>query len=179
MPEVDRCYLWLLPEPAARVRLRGLIAALAERLGTPRFEPHVNLLGEVRVQRGATPPALASLAAELRAMELAPLAVEAGLGYYRCVYLRFAPTAALWRARERAAQRLLAGPAPRRVSAPPEPGLGGSRLGAAPALARGLGGRGFGTLRVDRLALVRGGRRPGAWRELETAALSGRARNAH
>jgi hypothetical protein len=102
--------LWLVPEEPARARLEGLIAGLAERLGTPPFRPHVTLLGRMGLDE---PEALA------RARELAarqppvPLVLpRAGhdAGYFRCVFLEAKATPEVLGAHQRARRAMGGGP---------------------------------------------------------------------
>jgi hypothetical protein len=102
--------LWLVPEEPERARLEALIRALAQRLGTPPFAPHVTLLGGI---------GLAAPEARERARELArgpgSLALQLTHAahadeFYRCVVLEALPSDALLRAHEAARQALGGGP---------------------------------------------------------------------
>ena len=98
--------IWLLPAGDEADRLRRTIAALADRLGTPRFEPHVTLLpgfdgpGNVAVEAARE---LASSAAGLSVDLGAPVVTT---DYWRALVLPLAPSAALASLRLKA-ERLL------------------------------------------------------------------------
>ena len=100
--------LWIVPPDPLLDALREAVARFAGLTGTPPFEPHVTLLGDLRGSpRGAHP-----LAREL-AEAVAPFVVRfeglaAGDSFFRSVYLRVAPSEELFAAR-RAAERLFAG----------------------------------------------------------------------
>jgi 2'-5' RNA ligase len=79
--------LWLEPQGPSRVRFQGLIDGLARDLGSPRFEPHVTLLGGVGL-----PEAEALERTKRLAEKLAPLEVRltrAGVGSHYFHFLFF------------------------------------------------------------------------------------------
>ena len=57
--------LWLMPSPPIRDTLRATIQELARRLGTPEFEPHITLLGNINGAAASSSERLRSLAAAL------------------------------------------------------------------------------------------------------------------
>src|SRR5262245_25437914 len=61
----ERCSLWLVPAGAPARRLAALIDRLARRCGSPRFEPHVTLLGGLRRGPASGTAALERLAAAI------------------------------------------------------------------------------------------------------------------
>ncbi|HEX6738302.1 MAG TPA: 2'-5' RNA ligase family protein [Vicinamibacteria bacterium] len=102
-------FLWLAPGEPEGAALARLLLALARRLGTPPFDPHVTLLGPV----AAPPDEALARCAEL-ARRLAPLAlplrdVRGEDDYFRALYAAVEPTPALLAARE-AARALLPAP---------------------------------------------------------------------
>ena len=64
--------MWLVPDRSASVyaRLRRLIVELAQRFGTPPFDPHVTLLGGLDAPLGSVRRDLARLAPSLRPCEI-------------------------------------------------------------------------------------------------------------
>lgn len=54
--------IWLLPSEADGAMLRGIIVGLARRFGTPEFEPHLTLAGDLRDAPGAYATLLDDLA---------------------------------------------------------------------------------------------------------------------
>lgn len=85
--------IWLVPEEEEAVPLRRLIKDLAQRLGTPAFEPHVTLLPGLRgAAEEIAQTASQLLAADLEAMTVPLGPVLAGPSPFRCLYLPVAPT---------------------------------------------------------------------------------------
>ncbi len=85
--------IWLVPEEEEASLLRRLILGLAERLGTPAFEPHVTLLPglpgpaeKIVLTTGQL------LAADLEAMAVPLGPAEGGPQPFRCLYLPIALT---------------------------------------------------------------------------------------
>jgi hypothetical protein len=78
--------LWLIPEPAARKVLAKILTDSSRRLGTPRFEPHLTLLGDLPGDADAASAKAARLAARTAppGIELFGVAHEAA--YFRCVH---------------------------------------------------------------------------------------------
>jgi 2'-5' RNA ligase len=117
--------LWLRPPPASPLgRLTArLIEESSSSLGTPRFVPHVTLLGGFHA--GSHEEALAStraLARTLRALRCQPVCrgthVEAGQLFYQCVYWRMELDEQLVRAHEEARQAFNAPASPCSVFMP-------------------------------------------------------------
>lgn len=103
--------LWLIPAEPERARLDALLAGWAQRLGSPRFAPHVTLLSGLG--RFGERHALAQaeeVAARTPAVPLAfPRAAHDAL-YYRCVFLEAEATPELLGAYQRARRVLGKGP---------------------------------------------------------------------
>lgn len=93
---MERRYsLWLLPPPAVRERFGALIARLSERLGTPRFAPHLTLAGGTFASAEEPLARVAALAARRP-----PVLVRLGEAactdaYFRCLFVRAERTPAL------------------------------------------------------------------------------------
>lgn len=85
--------IWLVPEEEEAASLRLLIQGLAERLGTPAFEPHVTLLPGLRgPAEEIAHTASQLLAADLEAMTVPLGPVTASPQPFRCLYLPVSPT---------------------------------------------------------------------------------------
>lgn len=93
-----------MPPPAVHDRFAQIIDTLSERLGTPRFVPHITLAG------GAGPEADAVAHTESLAAKLAPVAVrlteaDYAEAYFRCLYVQAEHTPELLAAHRTAAER--------------------------------------------------------------------------
>src|SRR5262245_35383966 len=85
--------LWLMPqEGESQRRLADLIASLAQRLGTPRFEPHLTLLGGLEGSEADIVERTGALARMLRPIELHLHAIEGSDEYFRCVFVTVEPS---------------------------------------------------------------------------------------
>jgi hypothetical protein len=78
--------LWLIPPPALRIPLAGVIRDLSMRYRTPAFEPHITLAGDI-------PPGVDiiakthALARRLTACRVELAAAEWGTSYFHAVFL--------------------------------------------------------------------------------------------
>lgn len=162
--------LWLLPPPAVHARCAALIARLAQRLGTPVFEPHLTLAG--------TSLAAAEAIVRLRALaqQLPPLTIRLGElqstdAYFRCVYARAELSPALGAAYATAC-RLLDQPLGDFL---PHLSLVYGDLDAdtKKSLTSELGGRLDLTFVADRVALYDPTGSPSVWQRVAEAALTG------
>lgn len=77
-----------MPPPAVRDALREQIAALARRYRTPRFEPHITLLGAIAGEIEAIRVHAAALARAIAPIEVRLCTLEHTDAYFRCVYLK-------------------------------------------------------------------------------------------
>ena len=98
--------LWLTPEGSAYERFGEIIARLSGRYGTPAFQPHVTLLGELPGPEDHVLERCGDLARHLRPLALRPAAVDHGDTYFHCVFVEIEPTPELRAARERALELL-------------------------------------------------------------------------
>ncbi|KAL6655955.1 hypothetical protein ACP70R_006781 [Stipagrostis hirtigluma subsp. patula] len=84
--------VWALPPEPARGRLRRVMAALRAAYGGPAFEPHLTVVGAIRLRRSSAVEALRAAAAGLRPYT-ARVAGDRRGGFFRRVYLLMEPTA--------------------------------------------------------------------------------------
>jgi 2'-5' RNA ligase len=102
----ERFFLWLLPPTPVCDRFASLIDTLSRRWGTPRFSPHITLVGSLDSPLDEIVARLTTLAADL-----APVPVRlTHLGwteqYFRCLFMRAERTPPLLAAHETASARL-------------------------------------------------------------------------
>lgn len=109
-PMAGSLVLWLVPEEPARARLEGLISALAERLRTPPFRPHVTLLGRMSLDEPEALARAGHLAARLPPVPLLFPRAGHDADYYRCVFLEAEPTPEVLGAHQRARRAMGGGP---------------------------------------------------------------------
>jgi 2'-5' RNA ligase len=98
--------LWLMPEGSTHERFGEIIARLSGRHGTPGFEPHVTLLGELPGPEELVLERCADLVRHLRPLTLHPLTADHGDTYFHCVFVTVELTPDLRAARERALELL-------------------------------------------------------------------------
>jgi hypothetical protein len=94
--------LWLVPADDVRVRLAERIGDFARRLGTPRFEPHVTLLGGINVPGESVIEKTQTLIPEFEPIHLRLTRPGRRDEFFRCLFLEVAPTPALTDAHRRA-----------------------------------------------------------------------------
>jgi len=103
--------LWLMPEGALREELSALIRTLAARLGTVPFPPHVTLLPGIPGPEADVLDGARALAADLDALPVRPLGVDALEQHFRCLFVRV-DSSELQDAHDRAARRFGRAPDP-------------------------------------------------------------------
>lgn len=101
-----RYSLWLMPPPAVRTRFAALIASLSERLGTPRFEPHLTLTGGVYADDVEPLARVAALAARRPPVRVRLTAADYTEAYFRCLFVRAELTSDLLALQRAAAEAL-------------------------------------------------------------------------
>lgn len=87
--------VWLLPSEADTVLLRGVIAELSGRFGSPVFEPHLTLAGDLHSNWGAYVPVLDDLAKTCRTFSQPVEQIVLTEAYFRSFYAAFARSAEL------------------------------------------------------------------------------------
>ena len=96
------CSLWLSPPEPLYGRLSGLIGALASRLGTEAFAPHITLLSGLAGD--GLDARLLRLGRGLAPFEVRLQGVGLGTEFFHCVFAGAASTPALLAARSRATE---------------------------------------------------------------------------
>jgi 2'-5' RNA ligase len=166
-------FLWLLPPAPVQNRFALLIDTLSQRLGTPRFTPHITLVGSVDSPLAEIVARLTMLAARL-----APVPVRlTGTGYteqyFRCLFMQAERSPPLLAAHEIASAHL--GRLPEADFMPHLSLIYGS---LPPEQKRKIvdeiAGRFDAAFQVDRMGLCLPDGPPERWRVLRTFALTGR-----
>jgi hypothetical protein len=96
--------LWLTPDGESSARLSALIAGLAARLGTPRFVPHLTLIPGLEGDEEDLVRRTEGLGRRLPSLRVRLGPVETTGDYFRCLYRRAEPVAALRAAHSLAAE---------------------------------------------------------------------------
>jgi 2'-5' RNA ligase len=103
MPPVGKGYaIWLMPEEPMFSLLAGEISRLSREHSTPRFDPHVTLVGGITLPEEDALAASASLAGLLK-----PFRMELGTvgyldEYFRCLFIRVLSDDAITKAHQAA-----------------------------------------------------------------------------
>jgi 2'-5' RNA ligase len=101
---VERYSLWLMPAGGVRERLARAIQELSVQYGAPEFPPHVTLLGGIVGPRREVRRKAASLAALLPAFIIRLGEIDCLDQYFRCLFVRAAPSQPLLKAHRLACQ---------------------------------------------------------------------------
>ncbi len=166
MPEetASGVLLWLVPELSCEVRLAEIIDGLSQEWGTPRFAPHVTLLGNVRGSESEVLAEAERLAAKLDPVALGFLELDWSDQFYRAFYLVVEKEPALLRAHAAAAEAFRRSPDP---SYFPHLSLAYGDLKDEQRLqARGVVEKGLGSCRAERMDVVRTTGPPESWKTL-------------
>jgi Cyclic phosphodiesterase-like protein len=83
--------LWLMPDGPSSERLAALVSALASRLGTPAFVPHVTLLHGLAREEGELLARTEALSRQLAGQPVVLGPLQSGDEYFRCLYFRAEP----------------------------------------------------------------------------------------
>jgi hypothetical protein len=86
--------IWLMPAAADGEALQALVDELAPQFGQPAFVPHVTIQGDLALPLPAMAAAVRGLAAACPVQRWPVQQVERSDFFFRCLYLRFAPTEA-------------------------------------------------------------------------------------
>lgn len=87
--------IWLMPAESDAALLRGIVAELSARFGTPAFEPHLTLAGDLHGSWGAYVPLLDGLAEASASFSQPVEKVVLTDAYFRAFYAAFARSPAL------------------------------------------------------------------------------------
>ena len=87
--------IWLMPAELDAALLRGIVAELSERFGTPAFEPHLTLAGDLHGRWGAYVPLLDGLAEACASFSQPVETIVITDVYFRAFYAAFARSSAL------------------------------------------------------------------------------------
>jgi hypothetical protein len=107
-----RTALWLMPNGPSSERLAALVSALAVRLGTPVFVPHVTLLHGLAREESELLSRTAALSKQLAGQPVVLGPLESRDEYFRCLYFRAGPAEWFLAAHARAAQAFDLSPDP-------------------------------------------------------------------
>ncbi|MCS7261648.1 MAG: hypothetical protein NZ765_12880, partial [Anaerolineae bacterium] len=90
--------LWLMPDTEWHHLLSRLIVRLSQQYATPRFDPHLTLLGNIAMERGEAIDRTAQLASRLRALEVVLKELSYRGEFFRALFLEAECTPALMEA---------------------------------------------------------------------------------
>lgn len=169
----ERSYsLWLLPPPAVGRHYAAMIDTLSQRLGTPRFEPHITLTGRTEASEDVVMAATQELARRLAPVPVRLAGAAHTDAYFRCLYVWAERTPELLFA-HRLACELLAQPADKDFM--PHVSLVYGNLDAAKEeeVLEAIGGRLPLSFVADRIALYLLAGSPDGWRQVAALALMG------
>jgi 2'-5' RNA ligase len=91
-----------MPTGEARERLAGMILDLSRQYGTPVFEPHVTLVGGIAAPAREVTSKMRDLARRIPPFTVRLAAVDGLEEYFRCLFVRLAPTRPIMLANEAA-----------------------------------------------------------------------------
>lgn len=91
--------LWLMPEGQTALRLQELIARFSREYSTPRFEPHVTLIGECDMSETAVLVRTKELASKIQPFDIRLNRIEYLDRYFQCVFIKAEKTQDLMKAR--------------------------------------------------------------------------------
>ncbi|KAK9132308.1 hypothetical protein Scep_011836 [Stephania cephalantha] len=94
MEEEKNVYsVWAMPTNAARERLKRVMEALRSEFGGPEFDPHITLVGAIKLTESEALDKFRSACEDLkRAYTVQMKSVSYGTFFYQCVYLLLQPT---------------------------------------------------------------------------------------
>jgi len=87
--------LWFMPKGQIADDLQALIIELSRRYSTPKFQPHVTLIGELALPPAETIDKIKDLAALLKPFTIRMKEVTYLNEYFRCLFIKAARTEAL------------------------------------------------------------------------------------
>ncbi|KAJ3703986.1 hypothetical protein LUZ61_007691 [Rhynchospora tenuis] len=84
--------VWALPPESVRPRLKSLMSGLRAEYGGPEFEPHITVVGAIRLTPESALEMIRSATSGLRPYKAKVTSVSRGTFFYQCVYLLIEPT---------------------------------------------------------------------------------------
>ncbi|XP_024028563.1 cyclic phosphodiesterase isoform X2 [Morus notabilis] len=85
--------VWAIPPDEVGARLRKLMEGLRAEFNGPQFEPHITVVGAIRLTPDDALAKFRSACEGLRAYNASVDRVATGTFFYQCVYLLLHPTA--------------------------------------------------------------------------------------
>ncbi|XP_015958104.1 cyclic phosphodiesterase [Arachis duranensis] len=83
--------VWAIPPPDVAARLGNLMAGLRSEFGGPHFEPHITVVGAIRLTADEAQNKLRSACEGFKAYDVTVDRVASGTFFYQCVYLLLHP----------------------------------------------------------------------------------------
>ena len=111
MAKIKRYALWLLPDETAGAKYADLINTLSERYHTPRFSPHVTLLGRVTGSEDTLAQITRSLADKFCMLTLPAEGLAGETNYFRSLYVKLECSKRLLETHEQASTSFAGRPA--------------------------------------------------------------------
>ncbi|XP_009615094.1 cyclic phosphodiesterase [Nicotiana tabacum] len=84
--------VWALPPEDVRVKVKKLMEGLRSEFGGPQFEPHVTVVGAIRLTEAEALDRLKKACDTVKPYSATVEKVDCGTFYYQCVYLLLHPT---------------------------------------------------------------------------------------
>nr|XP_033511006.1 cyclic phosphodiesterase-like isoform X2 [Nicotiana tomentosiformis] len=84
--------VWALPSEDVRERLKKLMGGLRSEFGGPQFEPHVTVVGAIRLTEDEARDKFRKGCEGVKAYNATVEKVDTGTFFYQCVYLLLHPT---------------------------------------------------------------------------------------
>ncbi|KAJ0796919.1 putative cyclic phosphodiesterase, 2',3'-cyclic-nucleotide 3'-phosphodiesterase [Helianthus annuus] len=91
-PKKDVYSVWALPPEHVSERVKKLMVALRSEFGGPEFEPHVTVVGAIRLTEDDARDKLNKASEGLKAYNATVEKVATGTFFYQCVFLLLHPT---------------------------------------------------------------------------------------
>ncbi|XP_055806293.1 cyclic phosphodiesterase-like [Solanum dulcamara] len=84
--------VWALPREDVRVRVKKLIEGLRSEFCGPQFEPHVTVIGAIRLTEAEARDRFKKACETVKPYSATVDKIDTGTFYYQCVYLLLHPT---------------------------------------------------------------------------------------
>ncbi|CAN6444667.1 unnamed protein product [Victoria cruziana] len=83
--------VWAIPPETVRPRLKALMGSLRNEFGGPEFDPHITMVGAIRLNRKDAIAKLVAASEGLKPIRFRISSVSKGTFFYQCVYLLVHP----------------------------------------------------------------------------------------